>query len=194
MTGIVLTVGADHPNCVVKLKVYTNAGKWTEFTATVPETAGGAATQAADVQLQRTPTSTAPAAASISATSAPMELTFEGVTAVDGMVSLVGVIGLTTKTADFTAYEKINLGDRVWNDANNNGTARQRRARDQRREAEPLQRRRRQQPVHARRRYVRRDDEHQRHGPSTSSPTCCRGSTSCRSMPRTSTPGKPWKG
>jgi uncharacterized repeat protein (TIGR01451 family) len=36
-------------------------------------------------------------------------------------VSLVGLIGMTTKTADFTAYERINLGDRVWNDANNDG-------------------------------------------------------------------------
>ena len=53
MTGIVLKVGADHSNCVVKLKVYTNAGKWSEFTATVPETDGGAATQFCQEQLGR---------------------------------------------------------------------------------------------------------------------------------------------
>lgn len=119
MTGIVLKVGADHPNSVVKLKVYTNAGKWSEFTATVPETAGGAATQLLTFNFNGTPTSQAGGGVDFSNVGA-MELTFEGVTAVDGMLSMVGVIGLTTKTADFTAYEKINLGDRVWNDANNN--------------------------------------------------------------------------
>jgi len=119
MTGIVLKVGADHPNSVVKLKVYTNAGKWSEFTATVPETAGGAATQLLTFNFNGTPTSQAGGGVDFSNVGA-IELTFEGVTAVDGMVSMVGVIGLTTKTADFTAYEKINLGDRVWNDANNN--------------------------------------------------------------------------
>ena len=119
MTGIVLKVGADHSNCVVKLKVYTNAGKWSEFTATVPETDGGAATQLLTFNFNGTPSAQAGGGVDFSNVGA-IELTFEGVTAVDGMVSMVGVIGLTTKTADFTAYEKINLGDRVWNDANNN--------------------------------------------------------------------------
>lgn len=119
MTGIVLKVGADHPNSVVKLKVYTNAGKWSEFTATVPESAGGAATQLLTFNFNGAATSSAGGGVDFSNVGA-IELTFQGVSAVDGMVSLVGVIGLTTKTADFTAYEKINLGDRVWNDANNN--------------------------------------------------------------------------
>ncbi|BBO30604.1 DUF11 domain-containing protein [Lacipirellula parvula] len=121
MTGIVLKVGADHPNSVVKLKVYTNAGKWTEFTATVPETNGGAATAQLTFNFSGPASSSSGGGVDWSNVGA-IELTFEGVTAVDGMVSLVGVIGLTTKTADFTAYERINLGDRVWNDANNNGT------------------------------------------------------------------------
>ena len=119
MTGIVLRVGADHPNSVVKLKVYTNAGKWSEFTATVPETTGGAATAQLTFNFSGPASNSAGGGVDFSNVGA-IELTFEGVTAVDGMVSLVGVIGLTTKTADFTAYEKINLGDRVWNDANNN--------------------------------------------------------------------------
>jgi uncharacterized repeat protein (TIGR01451 family) len=121
MTGIVLKVGADHPNSVVKLKVYTNGGKWSEFTATVPESAGGAATQLLTFNFNGVPTSQAGGGVDFSNIGA-IELTFQGVSAVDGMVSMVGVIGLTTKTADFTAYEKINLGDRVWNDANNNST------------------------------------------------------------------------
>lgn len=120
MTGIVLATGADHPNSVVKLKAYTNAGKWSEFTATVPETPGGAATKQFTFSFDGVPTTSAGGGVDFSNVGA-VELTFVGVTAVDAEVSLVGVIGLTTKIADFTAYNRINLGDRVWNDANNDG-------------------------------------------------------------------------
>jgi uncharacterized repeat protein (TIGR01451 family) len=120
MTGIMLAVGADHPNCVVKLKVYTSAGQWSEFTATVPETPGGAATKVFTFNFDGTPTTSTGGGVDFSNIGA-VELTFVGVTAVDAQVSLVGLIGLTTKTADFTAYNRLNLGDRVWNDANNDG-------------------------------------------------------------------------
>ncbi|MBA3482497.1 MAG: DUF11 domain-containing protein, partial [Pirellulales bacterium] len=120
MTGIMLAVGADHPNCVVKLRVYTNAGQWSEFTATVPETPGGAATKVFTFNFEGPASNSAGGGVDFSDVGA-VELTFVGVSAVDAQVSLVGLIGLTTKTADFTAYERINLGDRVWNDANNDG-------------------------------------------------------------------------
>jgi uncharacterized repeat protein (TIGR01451 family) len=120
MTGIVLNAGADHPNCVVKLKVYTNGGQWTEYTATVPESAGGAATKLFTFNFNSTPSSSAGGGADFSNVGA-VELTFVGVSAVDAQMSQIGLIGLTTKTADFTAYPKITLGDMVWNDANNNG-------------------------------------------------------------------------
>ncbi|MCC6491944.1 MAG: DUF11 domain-containing protein [Pirellulales bacterium] len=120
MTGVMLAVGADHPECVVKLKVYTNSGQWTEFTAIVPQTAGGAATKVLAFNFADAPSDAAGGGADFSSVGA-VELTFVGVTAVDGQVSLVGLIGMTTKTADFTAYNRISLGDRVWSDANNNG-------------------------------------------------------------------------
>jgi uncharacterized repeat protein (TIGR01451 family) len=120
MTGIVLAVGADHPNCVVKLKVYTSAGKWTEYTATVPETPGGAATKQFTFSFAATPSDSAGGGVDFANVGA-VELTFVGVTAVDAQVSMVGLIGLTTKTADFTAYNRLTLGDRVWNDADNDG-------------------------------------------------------------------------
>ena len=40
MTGIRLSVGADHPNSVVKLRIYSDANNWSEFTTTVPESVG----------------------------------------------------------------------------------------------------------------------------------------------------------
>jgi uncharacterized repeat protein (TIGR01451 family) len=120
LTGITLRVGADHPNCVVKLRVYTDANHWTEYTATVPESAGGAATKLLTFSFDDIATNRAGGGVEFSNVGA-VELTFEGVSAVDGQVSLIGLTGLTTKTADFTAYNKINLGNQVWNDANNNG-------------------------------------------------------------------------
>jgi len=118
MTGIVLAVGADHPECVVKLKVYTNAGQWSEFTALVPQTPGGAATRQFTFNFDGTPTASSGGGVNFSDVGA-IELTFVGVSAVDAQMSLVGVIGLTTKSADFTAYNRLTLGDRVWNDADN---------------------------------------------------------------------------
>jgi len=120
MNGIRLAVGADHANSVVKLKVYTDANHWTEFVTTVPETAGGAATKQVTFNFDATPLNSAGGGADFSKVGA-VELTFEGVSAVDGQVSVVDVVGFTTKTVDFTAYNRMSLGDRVWNDANNNG-------------------------------------------------------------------------
>ena len=120
LTGITLRVGADHPDCVVKLRVYTSASQWTEFTTTVPETAGGAATKHVTFNFSDAATDGSGGGADFANVGA-IELTFMGVSAVDGQVSLVGLTGLTTKTADFAAYNKLSLGDRVWNDANNDG-------------------------------------------------------------------------
>lgn len=44
MTGIALTSGADHPDAKIKLRIYTDANNWSEYTTTVPESPGGAAT------------------------------------------------------------------------------------------------------------------------------------------------------
>ena len=120
MTGIVLKSGADHPNSVIKLKVYTDANHWSEFTTTVPETAGGAATGAATFNFGG-PTSGSAGGGADFASIGAVELTFEGVTAVDGQVSLVGLVGVTTKTVDFVAYPQLILGDRVWADADRDG-------------------------------------------------------------------------
>ncbi len=121
MNGVRLAVGADHANSVVKLKVYTDANHWTEFLTTVPESAGGAATKQVTFNFDATPLNSAGGGADFANVGA-VELTFEGVSAVDGQVSVVDVVGFTTKTADFTAYNRLSLGDRVWNDANNSGT------------------------------------------------------------------------
>ena len=77
--------------------------------------------QAGDVQLRRHRRRNSAGGGVDFTNVGAVELTFVGVSAVDGQVSLVGLIGLTTKTADFTAYNRLSLGDRVWNDADNDG-------------------------------------------------------------------------
>ena len=120
MTGIALTSGADHPNAKIKLRIYSDANNWSEFTTTVPESVGGAATGLAVFRFDDVPSAQGGSGANFSNVGA-LELTFEGVNAVDGQVSLVGLVGLTTKRANFTASPKLSLGDRVWADIDDDG-------------------------------------------------------------------------
>jgi uncharacterized repeat protein (TIGR01451 family) len=119
MTGIRLSVGADHPNAVVKLRIYSDASHWSEFTTTVPESAGGVIDKQAVFDFA-IPTSSGGGGADFTKVGA-IELTFVGVSAVDAQISVAELVGLTTKTADFTAFSELSVGDRVWLDENNNG-------------------------------------------------------------------------
>ena len=120
MTGVSLTVGADHPNTLVKLKIYTNANQWTEFTTTVPESEGGRATKHAVFRFNDTPTSESGGGADFSNVGA-VEMNFEGVSAVDGQVSVIGLVGLTPKIADFTVLNRMSLGNHIWGELLNDG-------------------------------------------------------------------------
>ena len=119
MTGIRLSVGADHPNSVVKLRIYSDATHWSEFTTTVPESTGGAIDKQA-VFTFASPSSSGGGGADFTKVGA-IELTFVGVSAVDAQISVAELVGLTTKSADFTAYNKLSLGDQVWLDGDNDG-------------------------------------------------------------------------
>ncbi|MAT70260.1 MAG: hypothetical protein CMJ58_12145 [Planctomycetaceae bacterium] len=122
MTGIGLTVGADHPASAVSIRVYTDANNWSEFRSVVPETNGGAATSSL-VFGYADATSASSGSGVDWANVGAVELTFEGVTAVDGQVSRIGLVGITNKQADFTATPTLSLGDLVWNDIDNDGMA-----------------------------------------------------------------------
>ncbi|MCA9235377.1 MAG: DUF11 domain-containing protein [Planctomycetales bacterium] len=120
MTGIGLTVGADHPASAVSIRVYTDANNWSEFRTVVPETSGGAATSS--LVFGFADATSAHGGAGVDwANVGAVELTFEGVTAVDGQVSRIGLVGLTNKQANFTATPTLSLGDLVWNDTDNDG-------------------------------------------------------------------------
>jgi uncharacterized repeat protein (TIGR01451 family) len=119
MTGIRLSVGADHPNSVVKLRIYSDATHWSEFTTTVPESVGGAIDKQVVFNFS-TPSSSGGGGADFANVGA-IELTFVGVNAVDAQISVAELVGVTTKTADFTALSQLSVGDRVWADTNNNG-------------------------------------------------------------------------
>ncbi|HMO87480.1 MAG TPA: SdrD B-like domain-containing protein, partial [Lacipirellulaceae bacterium] len=118
MTGIRLSVGADHPNSVVKLRIYSDATRWSEFTTTVPASVGGAIDKQVVFDFS-SPSSTGGGGADFASVGA-IELTFVGVSALDAQVSVAELVGLTTKTANFTAISQLSLGDRVWLDVNNN--------------------------------------------------------------------------
>ena len=120
MTGIALTSGADHPNAKIMLRIYSDANNWSEFTTIVPESVGGAAAGQAIFNFDDLPTTQSGQGANFSNVGA-LELTFEGVTAVDAQVSLIGLVGRATKQADFTASPRLSLGDKVWGDIDDDG-------------------------------------------------------------------------
>ena len=120
MTGIALTSGADHPNARIMMRIYTDANNWSEFTTTVPESVGGAASGQAVFHFDDVPTAKSGSGADFANVGA-LELTFEGVSAVDGQVSLVGLVGRASKRLDFTASPRLSLGDRVWADRDDDG-------------------------------------------------------------------------
>ena len=120
MTGIALTSGADHPNAVIKLRIYSDANNWSEFTTTVPETIGGTADGQATFNFSDTPTASPGNGANFANVGA-IELTFEGVSAVDAQVTEVELVGIATKEANFTALPMLSLGDQVWSDKDDDG-------------------------------------------------------------------------
>jgi len=120
MTGIALTSGADHPNAKITIRIYSDADNWSEFTTTVPESAGGAATGQAVFYFSDVPTASSGRGADFAHVGA-LELTFEGVSALDGQVSLVGLVGRATKRASFTASPRLSVGNHVWADINEDG-------------------------------------------------------------------------
>lgn len=120
MTGIALTSGADHPDARIKLRVYSDANNWSEYTTQVPESVGGAAVGQATFNFDDVPTAKAGQGANFANVGA-LELTFEGVTAVDAQVSLIGLVGRATREADFTASPRLSLGDKVWADIDDDG-------------------------------------------------------------------------
>ena len=120
ITGIALTSGADHPNARINLRIYTDANNWTEFSTLVPESPGGAAAGQAIFNFDDVPVAQSGQGADFSNVGA-LELTFEGVTAVDAQVSLIGLVGRTTRQLDFEASPRLGLGDLVFLDTDNDG-------------------------------------------------------------------------
>ncbi|MCH7751269.1 MAG: DUF11 domain-containing protein [Planctomycetes bacterium] len=120
MTGIALTSGADHPNAKITMRIYTDANNWSEFTTTVPESVGGTASGQAVFHFDDVPTAKSGSGADFTNVGA-LELTFEGVSAVDAQVTLVGLVGRATKQLDFTASPRLSVGDRVWADRDDDG-------------------------------------------------------------------------
>ncbi len=120
MTGIALTSGADHPNAVIKMRIYTDANNWSEFTTTVPESVGGTASGQAVFNFDDVPTASSGNGANFESVGA-LELTFEGVSAVDAQVTLIGLVGVANKRADFVAAPVLSLGNQVWADRDDDG-------------------------------------------------------------------------
>lgn len=105
-TALQFVIGADQSNGTVRVRVYTNAGNWSEATDTIPNT-GGAATQTITVPYSAF-TAGAGSGATFSNVGA-IELLIEGINAVDGQLDLLGALGPTVFTENFDNFTPADL-------------------------------------------------------------------------------------
>lgn len=99
-------IGADQASGVVRVRIYTDAGNWSEATEAIPNT-GGAATQTITM-----PYASFAAGAGAGATFTnvgAIELFIEGVNAVDGQLDLFGALGPTLFTENFDNFTPADL-------------------------------------------------------------------------------------
>lgn len=99
-------IGADQSSGMVRVRVYTDAGNWSEASATIPNT-GGAASQTITM-LYSSFAAGAGAGADFADVGA-IELFIEGVNAVDGQLDLFGAIGPTLFTENFDNFTPADL-------------------------------------------------------------------------------------
>ncbi len=105
-TAFQFVIGADQASGVVRVRSYTDAGNWSEASASIPNT-GGAASQTITMLY-----SSFAASAGVGATFSnigAIELLIEGVNAVDGQLDLFGAIGPTLFTEDFDNFSPADL-------------------------------------------------------------------------------------
>ncbi|MCL4206106.1 MAG: DUF11 domain-containing protein [Pirellulaceae bacterium] len=117
--GIRLLQGADLPGGLVTVRVYTDAGNFSTFSQSIPQTPLGTA----DVETIfwfAGFTVAAGSGADFTDVGA-IELEIQGVPSMDAQIDELGMIGPTVLARNFANLEPLSLGDTVWFDANNNG-------------------------------------------------------------------------
>ena len=126
-SGMVIRVSADaKPGATVTLRLTSGAGNVSEATVAIVDQDGmfdGDTDEEITVPFSSFITTAGTGVDFDSVTAIEMELDFRSPTinGLDAKIELVGVVGNTVKTADFSVLNRMSLGDLVFADINNNG-------------------------------------------------------------------------
>lgn len=127
-SAIEIQAAADRADASVTIRLYSGPNNASEAAVTIVGPFDAAVDGDADESITIPFTSFAAvsgqSAADLSAVTAievEFDFTATGQESLDAQVDVVGVVGFTTKTADFTVLNEMSLGDRVWIDVDNDG-------------------------------------------------------------------------
>lgn len=114
-----LMAGADVSGVPITITIFDDAANFSTLSTSVPQTAGGSATQELLLDLSSfTPTGTGADFSSVGA----IRVAITGSAAFDSEVAVIGTLGQSNQTANFAMFEPLTLGNLVFNDRNGNST------------------------------------------------------------------------
>lgn len=113
-----VSIGADLAGGRATFRIYTDAGNSSTATVDIPAT-GGAGTVEVLIPFTNFQVLSGAGANLTRVGAVQLEITSD--TAVDGQISAIAAVGPTVLNQNFGIYKPLALGNRVFNDANNNG-------------------------------------------------------------------------
>jgi len=116
--GLRLSIGADLAGGKATFRVYSSAGNWSSATVDIPATGGAGTTE---VIIPFTAFTTGAGAGANLQSVGAIQLDIEGNAAVDGQIRAIATVGPTVLNHNFALSRPMSLGNRVFNDVNNNG-------------------------------------------------------------------------
>lgn len=128
-SAIEFAASADRLNSDVTIRLYSSPTQASEATVQIVDTdaaVDGDAAEAITVlftDLTAVSGMTAVDLSAVTAIEVEFDFTEAGQESLDAQVDVVGVVGFTTKTADFTVLNEMSIGDLVWLDTDNDGVA-----------------------------------------------------------------------
>ncbi len=127
-SAFALNIATDQPDGTLILRVFSGAGNVSEATfdlagADTDGIINGTAGEDISINFTDFVTTGGTGVDFTNVTALQMELDFTGAgeNGLDAQIEVLGVVGFTNKTADFTVLNEMSLGDQVWIDLNNDG-------------------------------------------------------------------------
>ncbi|MBL8828840.1 MAG: DUF11 domain-containing protein [Planctomycetaceae bacterium] len=117
-TALRVSIGADIAGGRATFRIYSDAGNMSSATVDIPVTGGGGTVE---VLLPFSSFQIASGSGANLTRVGAIQLEITSDTAVDGQISAIAAVGPNVQSQNFGLYKPMSLGNRVFNDVNNNG-------------------------------------------------------------------------